>query len=145
MALPHGAVGWSAVCDCGIPDHTHLLFYIIVFVVELLIIAVEVYQQLFNHQSQFILACSSNPTFLRHITMVNYCKFISREFYFRRKMKSLRNGKITVRHSNGIPDFLKKNDFESIRGQKKQGKLPSRQILKSSRNPDETIHSSASH
>ena len=20
------AVGWSAVCDCGIPDHTHLLF-----------------------------------------------------------------------------------------------------------------------
>ena len=25
MALPRGAVGWSAVCDCGIPDHTHLL------------------------------------------------------------------------------------------------------------------------
>ena len=21
-----GAVGWSAVCDCGVPDHTHLLF-----------------------------------------------------------------------------------------------------------------------
>ena len=26
MALSHGAVGWSAVCDCGIPFHTHLLF-----------------------------------------------------------------------------------------------------------------------
>ena len=26
VALPHGAVGWSAVCDCSIPDHTHLLF-----------------------------------------------------------------------------------------------------------------------
>ena len=26
MDLPHGAVGWSAVCDCGVPDHTHLLF-----------------------------------------------------------------------------------------------------------------------
>ena len=24
VALPRGAVGWSAVCDCGIPDHTHL-------------------------------------------------------------------------------------------------------------------------
>ena len=22
----YGAVGWSAVCDCGNPDHTHLLF-----------------------------------------------------------------------------------------------------------------------
>ena len=26
MALSRGAVGWSAVCGCGIPDHTHLLF-----------------------------------------------------------------------------------------------------------------------
>ena len=26
MALPRGAKGLSAVCDCGIPDHTHLLF-----------------------------------------------------------------------------------------------------------------------
>ena len=26
MALPNGAVGWSAVCDRSIPDHTHLLF-----------------------------------------------------------------------------------------------------------------------
>ena len=30
VTLPHGAVGWSAVCDCGISssscDHTHLLF-----------------------------------------------------------------------------------------------------------------------
>ena len=26
-ALPHGATGLSAVCDCGIPDHTHLLFF----------------------------------------------------------------------------------------------------------------------
>ena len=25
-ALPHGATGLSAVCDCGISDHTHLLF-----------------------------------------------------------------------------------------------------------------------
>ena len=25
-ALPRGAMGLSAVCDCGIPDHTHLLF-----------------------------------------------------------------------------------------------------------------------
>ena len=23
MALPHGAVSWSIVCDCGTPDHTH--------------------------------------------------------------------------------------------------------------------------
>ena len=27
VALPHGATGLSAVCDCGIPDHTHLLFF----------------------------------------------------------------------------------------------------------------------
>ena len=26
LALPLGAMGWSAVYDCGIPDHTHLLF-----------------------------------------------------------------------------------------------------------------------
>ena len=26
MALPHDATGLSAVCDCGISDHTHLLF-----------------------------------------------------------------------------------------------------------------------
>ena len=26
MALPRGAIGLSAVCDCGISDHTHLLF-----------------------------------------------------------------------------------------------------------------------
>ena len=26
MTLPPGAVGCSAVCDCGIPGHTHLLF-----------------------------------------------------------------------------------------------------------------------
>ena len=26
VVLPHGAEGWSAVCDCGIPDHTHLSF-----------------------------------------------------------------------------------------------------------------------
>ena len=26
VALPHGAVGWSAACDCVIPDHTQLLF-----------------------------------------------------------------------------------------------------------------------
>ena len=25
VALPHGAVGWGAVCDCNIPDHTHFL------------------------------------------------------------------------------------------------------------------------
>ena len=28
MALPHGAVGLSAVYDCGIPDHNHLLFLV---------------------------------------------------------------------------------------------------------------------
>ena len=26
VAIPHGVVGWSAVCDSDIPDHTHLLF-----------------------------------------------------------------------------------------------------------------------
>ena len=26
VALPRGAMGLSAVCDCSIPDHTHLLF-----------------------------------------------------------------------------------------------------------------------
>ena len=25
VALPHSAVGWSAVCDCGISDHSHLI------------------------------------------------------------------------------------------------------------------------
>ena len=29
VALPHSAVGWSAVCDKVFPDHTHLLFYVI--------------------------------------------------------------------------------------------------------------------
>ena len=27
LALPHCAVVWSAVCDCGFPDHNHLLFH----------------------------------------------------------------------------------------------------------------------
>ena len=27
VALPYGAMDLSAVCDCGIPDHTHLLFF----------------------------------------------------------------------------------------------------------------------
>ena len=27
VALPHGVVGWSAVCDCVFPAHTHLLTY----------------------------------------------------------------------------------------------------------------------
>ena len=27
-ALPCGAMGLSAVCDCGFPDHTHLLFLV---------------------------------------------------------------------------------------------------------------------
>ena len=26
VALPHGDVGWSAVCDVVFPYHTHLLF-----------------------------------------------------------------------------------------------------------------------
>ena len=26
VALPHDATGLSVVCECGIPDHTHLLF-----------------------------------------------------------------------------------------------------------------------
>ena len=26
VALPRGAMGLSAVCDCSVPDHTHLLF-----------------------------------------------------------------------------------------------------------------------
>ena len=26
VALPHGDVGWSAVCDCLFPDHTHINF-----------------------------------------------------------------------------------------------------------------------
>ena len=26
VAVSHGAVGWSAVRDCGIPDHIHLLY-----------------------------------------------------------------------------------------------------------------------
>ena len=26
LSLPRGAVGWSAVCNCVFPDHTHLLF-----------------------------------------------------------------------------------------------------------------------
>ena len=29
VALPHGAVGWSAVYDCGISDYTQLLIGII--------------------------------------------------------------------------------------------------------------------
>ena len=33
MTLPHGAVGWSAACDCGIPDHTHYFFYMHAYIV----------------------------------------------------------------------------------------------------------------
>ena len=29
MALPRGEMGLSAVCDCGIPDHTHFLFWLL--------------------------------------------------------------------------------------------------------------------
>ena len=29
VALPHDATGLSAVCDCGIPEHTHYLEYAI--------------------------------------------------------------------------------------------------------------------
>ena len=28
VALPHGAVGLSTMCDCGVSNHTHLLFTI---------------------------------------------------------------------------------------------------------------------
>ena len=27
VALPYSAVGWYAVCDCGFPDNTQLLFW----------------------------------------------------------------------------------------------------------------------
>ena len=30
VALPPDAMGLSAVCDCGIPDHTLLLFFCII-------------------------------------------------------------------------------------------------------------------
>ena len=33
VTLPHGAVGWSAVVIVFFPDHTHLLFYLLVFIV----------------------------------------------------------------------------------------------------------------
>ena len=26
MAFPHGAMGWSTVCDCALSGHTHFLF-----------------------------------------------------------------------------------------------------------------------
>ena len=29
VALPYGAVGWSAACDCGITWSTHLHFYLV--------------------------------------------------------------------------------------------------------------------
>ena len=28
VTLPHGATGLSAVCDCGVPDYTYLLFFL---------------------------------------------------------------------------------------------------------------------
>ena len=28
VALPRGAMGLSAVCDCGIPDHNYLLLFL---------------------------------------------------------------------------------------------------------------------
>ena len=28
LTLPHGAMDWSVVCNCGIPSHAHLLFLI---------------------------------------------------------------------------------------------------------------------
>ena len=39
VALPRGAMGLSAVCDCGIPDHTHLLFLVCEFVFNVPLIA----------------------------------------------------------------------------------------------------------
>ena len=36
VGLPHGAVDWSAVCECGNPDHTHLLFVDLINIVSLL-------------------------------------------------------------------------------------------------------------
>ena len=30
---PYGAVCWSALCDRGIPDNTHLLFFFSIFVI----------------------------------------------------------------------------------------------------------------
>ena len=43
MALSHGAVGWSAVCDCVIPDHTNLNFvfgpcFVIQYLVPVLVL-----------------------------------------------------------------------------------------------------------
>ena len=29
VPLPRGVIGLSAVCDCGIPDHTHLFHFFI--------------------------------------------------------------------------------------------------------------------
>ena len=33
VALPCGAMGLSAVCDCGIPDHTHYFLLWNIFVI----------------------------------------------------------------------------------------------------------------
>ena len=37
LVLPHDATGLSAVCDCGIPDHTHLLFFDNLNVIHILV------------------------------------------------------------------------------------------------------------
>ena len=34
VALHHGAAGWSAVCDCGIPSDTHFLILGIIVIAD---------------------------------------------------------------------------------------------------------------
>ena len=53
VALPHGAVVWSAVFDCGIHDHTHLLF---MFWVAMALVRLH------------LCVCSSEPMLLTFVT-----------------------------------------------------------------------------
>ena len=42
VALPHGAMGWSVVCGCGISDHTHLLFHL--NILDCILLQVELFE-----------------------------------------------------------------------------------------------------
>ena len=34
--FPHGAMGWSVICDCGFPGQTHFFSSITTFTVEIM-------------------------------------------------------------------------------------------------------------
>ena len=69
MALPHGAVGWSAVCDCLI-SWSYLLFSMIqmpIYVLEAMSLL-----SVTSHIKCVVAHCLINVVYLRHVPLSSH-------------------------------------------------------------------------